>query len=188
MRRECQERFPRHRLQRKPLVSDPDKHHGTCVAHVPRCMSGSLTCGGREKPGHKAILMMFISYTELHVRTDLAPMGSVWNWRAFTSAPGSTWVGLRHAPIRATWEEGRRREKNQREQSHKSHNSPAPHPTIHRFGRDMWTFLFQIGVLWDMGQVHRGIGKIGPLADYSTQKQQFDEKVCKLACSVWLYN
>ena len=40
MRRECRERFPRHRLQRKPLVSDPDLHHGTCVTHVPWCMSG----------------------------------------------------------------------------------------------------------------------------------------------------
>ena len=28
MHQECQERFPRHRLQRKPLVSDPRMHHG----------------------------------------------------------------------------------------------------------------------------------------------------------------
>ena len=34
--------FPRRRLQRKPLVSDPCVHHGTCVTHVPWCMSGSL--------------------------------------------------------------------------------------------------------------------------------------------------
>ena len=40
--------FPHHRLQRKPLVSDPGMHHGTCVTHVPWCMSGSLTRGGRE--------------------------------------------------------------------------------------------------------------------------------------------
>ena len=46
MRRECRERFPRHRLQMKPLVSDPDMHHGTCVTHVPWYMSGSLTRGG----------------------------------------------------------------------------------------------------------------------------------------------
>ena len=25
-----------------PRVSDPDMHHGTCVTHVPWCMSGSL--------------------------------------------------------------------------------------------------------------------------------------------------
>ena len=48
MRRECRERFPRHRLQRKPQVSDPDMHRGTCVTHVPWCMSGSLTSGGGE--------------------------------------------------------------------------------------------------------------------------------------------
>ena len=28
-----------------PRVSDPDMHHGTCVTHLPRCMSGSLTSG-----------------------------------------------------------------------------------------------------------------------------------------------
>ena len=39
MRQECRERFSRHRLQRKPLVSDPGMHHGTCVMHVPWCMS-----------------------------------------------------------------------------------------------------------------------------------------------------
>ena len=40
------------RIQRKLLVSDPSTHHGTCVTHVPWCMSGSLTCGGGENvPG-----------------------------------------------------------------------------------------------------------------------------------------
>ena len=48
MRPECWERFPRHRLQRKPLFSDPDMHHGRCAMHVPRCMSRSLTHGGGE--------------------------------------------------------------------------------------------------------------------------------------------
>ena len=43
MRRECRERFLRHRLQRKPPVSDPDMHRDTCVTHVPWYMSGSLT-------------------------------------------------------------------------------------------------------------------------------------------------
>ena len=52
MPRECRERFPCHRLQRKPLVSDPVMHHGTCVTHVPCYMSRSLTRGGRENvPG-----------------------------------------------------------------------------------------------------------------------------------------
>ena len=52
MRRECRERFSRRRIQRKPLVSDPGMHHGTCVTHVPWCMSGSETRGGGENvPG-----------------------------------------------------------------------------------------------------------------------------------------
>ena len=43
---------PQCRFQRKPLVSDPGMHHGTCVTHVPWCMSGSLTCGnGENVPG-----------------------------------------------------------------------------------------------------------------------------------------
>ena len=53
MHRECRERFSRHWLQKKPLVSNPDMHHGTCVTHVPWCMSGSLTRRGRENvPGN----------------------------------------------------------------------------------------------------------------------------------------
>ena len=44
--------FPRRRFQRKPLVSDPGMHNGTCVTHVPWCMSESLTCGdGENVPG-----------------------------------------------------------------------------------------------------------------------------------------
>ena len=45
---ECWECFPCHRLQSKPQVSDLGMHHGTCVMHVPWCMSGLLTCGGWE--------------------------------------------------------------------------------------------------------------------------------------------
>ena len=52
MRRGCRERFSRHRLQKKPLISDLSMHHGTCVTHVPWCMSGSLNSGGGENvPG-----------------------------------------------------------------------------------------------------------------------------------------
>ena len=44
--------FSRHQLKRKPLVSDPGMHHGTCVTHVPWCMSGSQTGGGgKNVPG-----------------------------------------------------------------------------------------------------------------------------------------
>ena len=48
MRRESRERYLRHRLQRISLVSDPGMHHGTCVTHVPWCMSVSLSRGGGE--------------------------------------------------------------------------------------------------------------------------------------------
>ena len=46
MFRKCRESFPRHRLQRKPLVNYPDMHHGTYVTRVLWCMMGSLTRGG----------------------------------------------------------------------------------------------------------------------------------------------
>ena len=52
MHRECREHFPHHRLQRKPQVSDPGMHQGTCVTHVRWCMSGSLTRScGENAPG-----------------------------------------------------------------------------------------------------------------------------------------
>ena len=63
--------FPTRQLQRKPLVSDPDIHHGTCVTHVPWCMSGSLTCGGGKNvpgiPGACAPTIIRI-WQEAHVR------------------------------------------------------------------------------------------------------------------------
>ena len=52
MCREYRERFPRQRLQRKPLLSDPGIHNGTCVTRVPWCMSRLLTrSGGENVPG-----------------------------------------------------------------------------------------------------------------------------------------
>ena len=48
MRRECRERFPRNRRQRKQLVSDPGMHYGTCVAHVPDACWDTVTRGGGE--------------------------------------------------------------------------------------------------------------------------------------------
>ena len=41
----------RHRLQRKPLVSNHGMHHGTRVTHLPWCVSGSLTSGRENVPG-----------------------------------------------------------------------------------------------------------------------------------------
>ena len=46
MFRKCRGRFPHHRLQRKPLVNDPD------MMHVPWCMPWWLSRGGGENvPG-----------------------------------------------------------------------------------------------------------------------------------------
>ena len=51
MHPECRERFLRHRLQSKPLVSQPGMHHDTHVTDVPWCMPGSLAhCGGKTFP------------------------------------------------------------------------------------------------------------------------------------------
>ena len=62
MRLECPERFPRHRIQRKTLVSDPGMHHGTCVTHVPWCMPGSLTRVARETfPAFSAHAQFYVS-------------------------------------------------------------------------------------------------------------------------------
>ena len=70
--------FPRHRLQRKPLVSDPGMHHGTCVTHVPWCMSGSLTRGGGENvpgiPGACALAILRI-WQEAHASMNSVSIG-----------------------------------------------------------------------------------------------------------------
>ena len=34
MRRECRERLPRHRLQKKPTISDPGMRHARALMHV----------------------------------------------------------------------------------------------------------------------------------------------------------
>ena len=64
--------FSHHLLQRKPLVSDPGMHHGTCVMHVPWCMSGSLTRGG----GENDLLLMHcsrVSFTSSHIVDVFSP-------------------------------------------------------------------------------------------------------------------
>ena len=44
--------FPATDLKGNRWVSDPSMHQGTCVTHVPCCMSGSLTrCGTENVPG-----------------------------------------------------------------------------------------------------------------------------------------
>ena len=65
---------PRRQFQRKPLFSYPGMHHGTCVTHVPWCMSGSLTCGDGENipgiPGACAPAILRI-WQEAHVAIQI---------------------------------------------------------------------------------------------------------------------
>ena len=76
------ERFPCHQLQRKPLVSDPDMHHGTCDTHLPWCMSGALTRGdGENVPGihsHAQPTILPI-WQEAH-KVTLMQWKSMWIW------------------------------------------------------------------------------------------------------------
>ena len=67
--------FPRRRIKRKLLVSDPGMHHGTCVTHVPWCMSGSLTrSGGENVPGIPGVCAPAIGNRTYLVR-------GLWNYR-----------------------------------------------------------------------------------------------------------
>ena len=94
------ERFPRHRLERKPLVSDADMHHGTCVTHVSWCMSGSLPRGGGENipviPGACATRKFYVSGKRPMGNRpdgiryiDGVPKRSLW-WRRSLSYRGHT--------------------------------------------------------------------------------------------------
>ena len=97
--------FPRRRLQRKPLVSDPGMHHGTCVTHVPWCMSGSLTRGGEENvpgiPGACTPAILRI-WQEAHARTFypyLARSSSLpWSTEARERSPT-----LAKSPVLSSW-------------------------------------------------------------------------------------
>ena len=88
MRREFREHFPRHWFQKKPIINDPGMHHGTCVTHMPWCMSGSLTRGGGENvpgiPGARATR----NFTYL-VRGPL--------WRPLETRIYVWWMSRRHS-------------------------------------------------------------------------------------------
>ena len=73
---------PRRRFQREQLVSDPGMPHGTCVTHVPWCMSGSRTRGVGEIvpgiPGACAHAILAI-WQEAHAPLGLASFGFVFS-------------------------------------------------------------------------------------------------------------
>ena len=101
MRRECRERFPRHRIQRKLLVSDPGMHHGTCVTHVPWCMSGSLNCGSDGKRSQDSRRMR---NSQFYVSGKRPIDMKIFIWYSFNSSPPSAaymrqWIGSALAQI-----------------------------------------------------------------------------------------
>ena len=76
-----------------PQVSDPDMHHGTCVTHVPWCMSGSLTSGffwNRRRgktfpafPAHAQPAILRIWY-EAHCQWNLCAYSACWfHWQSY---------------------------------------------------------------------------------------------------------
>ena len=96
IRRECRERFPRHRLQRKPKVSDPDMHYGTCVTRVPWCVSGSLSCGdgktfpafpAQAQPAHLRIWQDVHVWIVKYLKRIILIMYRIANWNAEQLCP-----------------------------------------------------------------------------------------------------
>ena len=77
MCRECREPFPRRRLQKKPIVSDPGMHHGTSVTHVPVagktfpafpahaqfCVTSKRLIAWVPKTAHKGLMKMKLHWT-----------------------------------------------------------------------------------------------------------------------------
>ena len=99
--------FPPLPHQRKPQVSDLGMHHGTCVTHVPWCMSGSLTHGGGENvpriPRACATrnltflakgLMPIIQYCA--TLSHVAPLPRNGVYGTWNSSRGRGWPGSRH--------------------------------------------------------------------------------------------
>ena len=83
MHREWRERFPRHRLKRKPLVSYLGMHvrdryltrrpwasYQIAATHVPWCMSGSLTRGGGENVSGACATRNLRIWEEVHCPHD----------------------------------------------------------------------------------------------------------------------
>ena len=73
--------FSHHRLQRKPLVSDPGMHHGTCVTHVPWQHVGIAKPRWREKRSRYSRRMrnlQFYSSGKGPIGLQLAVLPAVW--------------------------------------------------------------------------------------------------------------
>ena len=101
MRWEYRERFPRHRLQRKPPINDPGMHHGTCVMHMPWCMSWSpkLVAGKTflAFPAH-AQSAIYVSGKRPMIHRFVMPQSFPSFWRNVPLCfPGDLWWQCRYA-------------------------------------------------------------------------------------------
>ena len=87
MRQECWERFPRHRLQRKLLVSYWCMHHGSCVMHVG--IANPWRRGKRFRHSRR------MCNTQFYI-SGKRPMPP-WHWHSHFSFQNIIWIsGLRH--------------------------------------------------------------------------------------------
>ena len=85
--------FSRHRLLRKPPVSDPDMHHGTYITQVPWCMSGTPNRGGGEKfPAHAQPANLRI-WQEAHWASARAQAEAM--WAIYLHCPGQWTQAIR---------------------------------------------------------------------------------------------
>ena len=98
--------FPCRRFQRKPLVSDPGMHHGTCVTHVPWCMSGSLTCGDRENvpgiPGACAPAILRI-WQEAHCHLTHLPLDKIAAVSQMIFSDTFSWMEMYELRLKFHW-------------------------------------------------------------------------------------
>ena len=88
--------FSPNQPQRKPLVSDPGMHHGTCVTHVPWCMSGktfpvhaqpAILRIWKEAHGWQSVLL-FISFSFWNLFWESFVFGKVWKCRIWILGKG----------------------------------------------------------------------------------------------------
>ena len=82
MNRECRERFPRHRLQKNPLVSDPSMRQGTCKKYVPWCMPGSLIRGAGKTHFRRMRNTQFYVSGKRPMHTGLVCFVLLWSYYA----------------------------------------------------------------------------------------------------------
>ena len=198
MHRECWERFPRHRLQRKPPVSNPGTHHGTCVTHVPWWMPGSLTRGdGENVPGipGACTTRSFVYLVRGPCGVVSATWGSGTHWcdhRLFGHQLGCRdykmgW-GVMFLLVAMGWHAPLDQNCYSVDEFTISvglHSAPVPHPTVFHFGVEMCAFMFWCGELLVVKWELCGICAIG--SKHSILLFVLINKIVTPVCKVVIY-